>query len=134
MSEDHGVDVYIGSDPESYTLKNGLEEYLAELGFHVIALGTFSVGGTDYRDIAREVGEKVMENLGSMGVIISSAGGDMCSLANSVEGVHAIPIHTISSARAAHDGKKPPNIICINGNQTDLPGAQKLLNTFLGTA
>ena len=59
--------VYIGSDHAGFEDKNKLKVYLDEKGYHVVDLGCFTPEPCDYPDIAREVGEKVLEVPDSQG-------------------------------------------------------------------
>ena len=67
--------IYIGADHAGYEVKNKLADFLKEEGYELTDLGTFSADPFDYPDISREVGEKVVHNEGSMGILLCGSTG-----------------------------------------------------------
>ena len=111
---DHS-DVYIGSDQDGYLLKQKIEEYLEGKGMHVVDLGVFSIGEqADYADVAREVVEKVRENPGVRGILVSNSGVGMCMTANRYPGIRAVCCIDEALARKARE-ETDSNVICLGG-------------------
>lgn len=129
---DHS-DVYIGADHDGYHLKQKIEEYLEAKGVHVVDLGVFQIGEqADYADIAREVVEKIRENPGARGILVSNSGVGMCMTANRHPGIRAICCVDEALARKARE-ENDANVICLGGEFMDEQRAFKILNAFFET-
>lgn len=129
---DHS-DVYIGADQDGYHLKQRIEEYLESRGMHVVDLGVFRISEqADYADIAREVVEKVRENSGARGILVSNSGVGMCMTANRYSGIRAVCCIDESLARKARE-ENDANVICLGGEFMDERRAFKILDAFFGT-
>ncbi len=89
MLEDQKQLIYIGSDHAGYEEKQSLHEFLETKNYQVIDLGCFKPVSCDYPDIAREVGEKVLENPGAFGILICGTGIGMSISANKLKGIRA---------------------------------------------
>ena len=125
--------VYMGSDHAGYAMKKVLHKYLEEKGMEVLDLGVFDeVNSVDYPDIAREVGEKVIENEGAFGVLICGTGIGMGIAANKVKGIRAATVHDATTARLAREHNNA-NIVAfgqrIVGNQV----AKEILDAFFAS-
>lgn len=128
----HG-DVYVGADQDGYHLKQKIEEYLEGKGMHVVDLGVFNIGEqADYADIAREVVEKVRENRGARGILVSNSGVGMCMTANRHPGIRAVCCVDEALARKARE-ETDANVICLGGEFMDEQRAFKILDAFFGT-
>lgn len=89
LFEKDPVHIYIGADHAGYEAKGELAEFLKGEGYAVTDLGAFSEASVDYPDIAREVGEKVLDNEGSFGVLICGTGLGMNMAVNKLRGIRA---------------------------------------------
>ncbi len=96
------MDIYLGSDHAGVLLKKKVLSHLRESGHKAIDLGVFDeVNKVDYPDIAREVGEKVLENNGSRGVLVCGTGIGMSIAANKMKGIRAACVHDVTTAEMA---------------------------------
>ena len=126
--------MYIGSDHAGYTLKETLQAHIQDQGHDVVDLGVFdSVNKVDYPDIAREVGEKVAENPGSLGVLVCGTGIGVCMAANKVKGVRAATVHDMTTARFTRQ-HNDANVLCLGERVVGSEVAKDILDTFLSTA
>ena len=124
--------VYIGSDHAGFSAKGELRKYLIESGREVTDLGCFSEDSVDYPDIAREVGEKVLETPESLGVLLCGTGIGMSMAANKLRGIRAalcVDENSAEMARRHNDA----NIVAIGARTTSLDMAKKILDKFLTT-
>jgi ribose 5-phosphate isomerase B len=125
--------IYIGSDHAGYRLKSVLKDYLESLLHEIVDLGVFE-GTTpaDYPDIAREVAEKVYENLESFGILVCGTGTGMCMTANKHLGIRAGSANTEELAvyARAHNNA---NILCLGERITDEETAKNIARLFLET-
>lgn len=122
--------VYFGSDHAGYNLKNQLVDYLKGKGHRAVDLGVFSEESVDYPDIAREVGEKVQENHGAVGVLICGTGIGMCMAVNKLKGIRGANCENencVTMARRHNDA----NVLCIGGRVLPFEEAKKLVDIFL---
>ncbi|HCW32656.1 MAG: RpiB/LacA/LacB family sugar-phosphate isomerase, ribose 5-phosphate isomerase B [Candidatus Peregrinibacteria bacterium GW2011_GWF2_39_17] len=124
--------LYLGSDHAGYGLKNNLKDYIETLGYTVVDLGVFSEATYDYPDIAREVAEKVYENLGSFGVLICGTGTGMCIVANKHVGIRGASCSTEELAHYAR-AHNNANVLCLGQRIIDEEKAKKILAVFLKT-
>jgi ribose 5-phosphate isomerase B len=90
--------VALGSDHGGFVLKKMIAPLLAELGLHVIDLGTDSEKPVDYPDIAASVAEAVASGKASRGIIIDGAGIGSAMVANKFAGVRAALCYDRASA------------------------------------
>ena len=84
--------IYIGSDHAGYKLKEELKKYLLELGlgYEVEDKGPFNYNpDDDYPDFIRPVAEAVVNDKGSMGIILGKSGQGEVMCANRVPGARA---------------------------------------------
>jgi ribose 5-phosphate isomerase B len=130
--------VYIGSDHAGFQLKNQLKEYFAGKKLDngqdltILDLGVFTNDPTDYPDIAREVGEKVRENEGTLGVLICGSGVGMSMAANKMKGIRAVLANNEITAKLSRE-HNDANIICLGERLTGRDLAVDIVWTFLNT-
>ncbi len=130
--------LYIGSDHAGFQLKNQLKEALVGKklvnGEEISALdlGVFNNDPTDYPDIAREVGEKVRENGGAMGLLICGSGVGMCMAANKMKDIRAVLANNEITAKLARQHNNA-NVLCLGERLTGKDLALDILDTFLNT-
>lgn len=127
------MQVYIGSDHAGYAMKEVIQAHLKEQGHDVLDLGVFEeVNSADYPDTAREVGEKVMENEGSKGVLVCGTGIGMSIAANKVKGIRAAVAHDETTAKAASQHNNA-NVITFGQRVVGNDVAKDIVDTFLST-
>lgn len=122
--------VYIGSDHAGYRMKEVLKRHLEDKGIEFIDFGAFSEDSVDYPDIAREVGEKVGENGGSMGVLICGTGIGMSIAANKMKGVRAALCTTVEMAEKAREHNNA-NTLVLGSRIIEEDLAMQILDAFL---
>jgi len=81
--------VAIGADHGGFTLKESLREYLRNIGYQVLDVGTYSADAVDYPDYAAAVAGKVASGAASRGIMLDGAGIGSCMVANKIKGVRA---------------------------------------------
>lgn len=124
--------VYIGSDHAGFDMKVDLHKYLEEQGFDVVDLGCFSPDSCDYPDIAREVGEKVLENGSAKGMLLCGSGVGMAMAANKLRGIRATVVtdeHMAEMSRRHNDA----NVISFGARETDYEVVKRSALKFLTT-
>jgi ribose 5-phosphate isomerase B len=82
--------IYLGADHRGFELKEKLKSFLRDLGFDYQDLGASIYNKEDdYPDFAKLVGEKVVADLGSRGILICGSGIGIAIAANKIKGVRA---------------------------------------------
>ena len=81
--------IAIGNDHTAVDLKNTIVDYLTELGYDVINLGTDSRESCDYPVYGEKVGRAVADGQADLGIAICGTGVGISIAANKVKGVRA---------------------------------------------
>ena len=81
--------IAIGNDHTAVDLKNTIVDYLTELGYDVINLGTDSRESCDYPVYGEKVGRAVADGQADLGIAICGTGVGISMAANKVKGVRA---------------------------------------------
>lgn len=125
--------VYIGSDHAGLALKDTLQAHLKLKKYTVVDLGVFAAEPpADYPDVAHEVAEKVLENVGSRGLLVCGTGIGMCMAANKhagIRGANCESEQTVEMSRKHNDS----NVLCLGGRVLQPEQAKKMLDVFMET-
>ena len=124
--------IYIGSDHAGFKIKGDLLAFLREQDYEVTDLGCFSEEPCDYPDIAREVGEKVLERAGSYGILLCGTGAGVSMAANRLKGIRAV---LGANEDLAEMGRRhnDANVLTMGARTTDLAAMKKIALKFLTT-
>lgn len=124
--------VYIGSDHAGFQMKEQLKPHLEAKGFHVTDLGVFNEEPSDYPDIGREIGEKVMENGGAYGIAICGSGIGICMAVNKTVGVRGVLAVDEKMAEASRKHNNA-NVLCLQGREADVEKNKRIVDKFFAT-
>jgi ribose 5-phosphate isomerase B len=122
--------IYLGSDHGGYELKKVVESYLKEEGYEVEDLGTYSEESVDYPDYGTKVGEKVVKEEDSIGVVFCGTGIGISIAANKVKGVRCALCTNVYSAEMAKKHNNA-NVIAMGGRTTGKDLAKRIIKAFL---
>jgi len=123
---------YIGTDHAGYEVKDFVIDYLQKKGIEVEDLGTYSKESVDYPDYAHKVANAVLNDKGSMGILICGSGIGMSLAANKHKGIRAALCHdhyTASMARRHNDA----NILCFGARIVGLGEIESILEGWLNS-
>jgi len=122
--------IAISADHGGYSLKTVLIDYIRELGFDLMDLGTDSEESVDYPDFAQKVGRAIQENEAERGIIICGSGVGACISANKMKGIYAAVCHDTYSAGQGveHDDM---NVLCLGGRIVGSELAKMIVKSFL---
>jgi len=84
-----GERIPIASDHAGFELKERLRAALAELGYEVEDIGTYSTASTDYPDYAHPLAQEVSDGQATRGILLCGTGLGMSYVANRYPGVRA---------------------------------------------
>lgn len=126
--------IYLGSDHGGFELKEKLKEFLAEnfAEFSVEDLGCDSVESVDYPEFGRAVGEAVIADKGSLGIVICGSGVGIGIAANKVTGIRCVLANTVELAKLGrqHNGVQ---VLAMGGRTKFFDSWQEIVEAFLTT-
>ena len=125
--------IYIGADYRGFEKKNMLVKFLRGQGHDVYDQGSYTYNeGDDFIDPAIAVSKNVLENPGSIGILLCGSGHGVTIQANRFKGIRATRCDSTASAITAreHDNS---NVLCLSAQTLDDATAQAIVTTFLTT-
>jgi RpiB/LacA/LacB family sugar-phosphate isomerase len=133
--------LYLGADIDGYEAKEFLRTKLDAKGYLVIDLGVFDLDQqADYNDIAREVAEKVVENLRikdnhdhgkvTLGILIAGDGGKMMASANQLDGAKAYTATKVEEGSTLRS-EFGANILCLGTDDFGIEEISVVVDKFL---
>ena len=125
--------VFLGSDHRGFELKNTLLEYVKSLGYEVQDCGALEYNKEDdYPDFAKAVGEKIVEDNSSLGIVICGSGAGITVAANKIKGVRcSLGFNPMQVKSGKEDDDT--NILGIACNYTNESESKELVKIFLET-
>lgn len=122
--------IIIGSDHFGLPLKNQIRDYLAEKGYTVEDIGTYSEDPVDYPDIAERLAGEISVGRYERGILICGTGAGMAIVANKVPNVRAVAVYdpyTAERAKASNNA----HVITLGSQTIGVEVAKKLVDTWL---
>ncbi|SCE85014.1 ribose 5-phosphate isomerase B [Micromonospora viridifaciens] len=125
--------VYLGSDHAGFELKGHLVNHLAKQGYEVVDVGPHAYDpDDDYPAFCLHTGDRVVNDPGSLGVVIGGSGNGEQIAANKIAGVRAALAWNIDTAQLARE-HNDANIVAVGARQHTLDEATALVEAFLTT-
>ncbi len=124
--------VFAGSDHGGFALKSLLVKHIAQLGQEVEDLGTDSADSCDYPDYAHLLAQKVLQNSGSLGLLICGSGIGISIAANRHHGIRAALCRCSLEAELSRK-HNDANVLVLGGRITGDALAVDILEKFLAT-
>ncbi|HEV2088238.1 MAG TPA: ribose-5-phosphate isomerase [Cryptosporangiaceae bacterium] len=126
--------VYLGSDHAAYDLKAHLAHHLSAAGHEVVDVGPHAYDpDDDYPPYCLAVGARVVDDPGSLGVVLGGSGNGEQISANKVVGVRAALAWSVETARLARQ-HNDANVISIGARMHSADEAAGFVDAFLTTA
>ena len=126
--------IYLGSDHGGFELKQKVKKYLAEnfAEFSVEDLGCDSVESVDYPQFGRAVGEAVLADKDSLGIVMCGSGVGIGIAANKVRGIRCVLANTTKLAQLGrqHNGAQ---VLSMGGRTQFFDPWEEIVKTFLTT-
>jgi len=116
--------IYIGCDHGGFELKNTIIERLLSLGYEVFDAGTYTNESCNYPVYAKEVCRNVLENEGSLGILVCGTGIGMSIAANKIKGIRAAHCTGTVSAKMTRRHNNA-NVLCLGAR---IPGSDLALD------
>jgi ribose 5-phosphate isomerase B len=124
--------IAIGADHAGFVLKEYLRRELERRGHEVADDGTHTAESCDYPDYAASVAHDVAAGRAEFGILVCSTGVGMSIAANKVDGIRAALGTTPEEVRLVRS-HNDANILTLGAKYLDQPGAEALVDAFLGT-
>lgn len=125
--------VYIGADHRGFQLKEHLRHVLEGKGHTVVDVGPTSYDpNDDFPDVAIPLGQQVVSDVNSLGILLCGSAAGVCFAVNKVKGIRAATGYVESQVASfrAHDDV---NVLCLSADITMAPVAESLVDIFLTT-
>ncbi len=123
--------VHIGTDHAGFELKNRLVTQLEKKGHEVTDHGAHEYDALDdYPPFCTDVGEAVVAQPGSLGIVIGGSGNGEQIAANKVTGVRAALVWNEETARLARQ-HNDANVISVGARQHSEEELEALIDLFL---
>lgn len=124
--------VAIGSDHGGFRLKEEIKELLTEENITFKDFGTYTAESVDYPDIAKQVGEAIVNGECAKGILICGTGIGIGIAANKIKGIRAALCHDVFSAKMTRE-HNDSNVLTM-GERVIGPGlARMIVSTWLST-
>lgn len=124
--------VAIGSDHGGFRLKEEIKELLTEENISFKDFGTYTAESVDYPDIAKQVGEAIVNGECAKGILICGTGIGIGIAANKIKGIRAALCHDVFSAKMTRE-HNDSNVLTM-GERVIGPGlARMIVSTWLST-
>jgi RpiB/LacA/LacB family sugar-phosphate isomerase len=122
--------VVIGSDHAGLFLKQDIVLFLRKGKWQLLDVGIHNSEPADYPDIARQVGQVILDGRFHKGIVVCGSGVGVCVAANKIRGIRAGICHDTYSARQGveHDGM---NVLCLGARIVGVEMAKEVVTAFL---
>ncbi|MCA0329967.1 MAG: ribose-5-phosphate isomerase [Actinobacteria bacterium] len=125
--------VHLGSDHAGFELKSVLADHLREQGHDVVDHGASTYDALDdYPPFCVAAAQGVVDDPGSLGIVIGGSGNGEQIAANKVKGVRAALVWSVEIAELARQ-HNDANVMGIGARQHDEETAKRLVDAFLAT-
>jgi ribose 5-phosphate isomerase B len=125
--------VFLGSDHAAYELKEHLKKVLADAGHEPVDCGAHVYDAEDdYPPFCFDVGERVVAEPGTLGIVLGGSGNGEQIAANKVPGIRAALAWNRDTAALARQ-HNDANVVAIGARQHTPDEAAELVKIFLET-
>ena len=125
--------VHIGCDHAGFELKNHLVEHLTAAGHDVVDHGPAAYDAEDdYPPFCLRTAQAVVDDPGSLGIVIGGSGNGEQIAANKVKGVRAVLAWSTETARLGREHNNA-NVISVGARMHTEEEATAFVETFLAT-
>ena len=123
--------IYLGSDHRGYNLKEKLKQQFTEWGYDYEDMGPFEYNkDDDYPDFAKLVGDKVVANHDSKGILICGSGVGVVMTADKIKGVRAGTMFDVEQVKASV-ADEDTNVIGLSNDHTSEEKNLEIAKAFL---
>lgn len=125
--------VHIATDHAGFELKNRIVEYFSAKGYDMVDHGAHVYDALDdYPPMCIEAAQAVVDDPGSLGIVIGGSGNGEQMAANCVKGVRAALVWNEDTAALARE-HNDANVVSVGGRQHTEEEAIRFIEIFLTT-
>ncbi|GIW66778.1 MAG: putative ribose-5-phosphate isomerase B [Candidatus Parcubacteria bacterium] len=125
--------IFLGADHRGFELKEFIKKELLRKKIEIIDCGAYFYDpNDDYVDFAIKVGESVIRNKNSLGILICGSGAGVCFSVNKVKGIRGALCYNEEMVKKAKEDDDI-NVICLASDFIDSEKALKMIDVFLTT-
>ena len=124
--------IAVGCDHGGLNLKNEIIRHLNSKNIEIKDFGTYTSESCDYPDVAKVVGEKVIEKEFDFGILVCGTGIGVSIAANKIPGIRAALCHDTFSAHATREHNNA-NILTLGERVVGTGLALDIVDTFLNS-
>ena len=126
--------IYLGADHAGFELKNTIKDHLLAGGYEVIDCGAHVYDADDdYPAFCIAAAQGVVDNPGSLGIVLGGSGNGEQIAANKVKGARCALAWSVETARLAREHNNAP-LIGIGGRMHSAAEALEIVDAFLDQA
>ena len=126
--------VHLGSDHAGFELKQAMLRHVAELGHEAVDHGPAAYDAEDdYPPFVLRAAQAVVDDAGSLGVVLGGSGNGEAIAANKVAGVRCALAWSVETAQLGRQ-HNDANVLSVGARMHDEATALHLLKVFLSTA
>ena len=126
--------VHLGSDHAGFELKQAMLRHVAELGHEAVDHGPAAYDAEDdYPPFVLRAAQAVIDDAGSLGVVLGGSGNGEAIAANKVAGVRCALAWSVETAQLGRQ-HNDANVLSVGARMHDEATALQLLEVFLSTA
>lgn len=125
--------VHLGADHAAYELKEALVAYVRELGHEPVDHGPHAFDpDDDYPRFVIPAAQGVVDEPGSLGIVLGGSGNGEQIAANKVPGIRAALAYTTETAQLGRE-HNDAQVVAIGARMTSEEDAKAIVKTFLAT-
>ena len=126
--------IYLGADHAGFELKNTIKDHLLAGGYEVIDCGAHVYDADDdYPAFCIAAAQGVVDNPGSLGIVLGGSGNGEQIAANKVKGARCALAWSVETARLARE-HNTAQLIGIGGRMHSAAEALEIVDAFLDQA
>ena len=126
--------IYLGADHAGFDLKNTIKDHLLAGGYEVIDCGAHTYDANDdYPAFCIAAAQGVVDNPGSLGIVLGGSGNGEQIAANKVKGARCALAWSVETARLAREHNNA-QLIGIGGRMHSAAEALEIVDAFLDQA
>lgn len=124
--------ILIASDHAGFSLKENLKSYLAQCGFKVKDLGTYSKESCDYPYFSAALAAQISKGTYKRGILICKTGIGSSIVANRFPGVRASICSNLKSARLTRE-HNDSNVLILGAAFVKGSDSRRIVHTWINT-
>ena len=126
--------IYLGADHAGFELKNTIKDHLLAGGYEVIDCGAYTYDADDdYPAFCIAAAQGVVDNPGSLGIVLGGSGNGEQIAANKVKGARCALAWSVETARLAREHNNA-QLIGIGGRMHSAAEPLEIFDAFLDQA